>query len=311
MRPTAKNIRTLAAAALLAAACSKDPSAPGTDADASTDPVDTGTDVAQGTDAGAEPDVGAVPDAAAADADMSAPPGSLTESEPNDGATIDEVNALPVGAELQGVIGPGDSDVFAVPSEPGLLYTVTLASAAGGELVPHLTVLDGGRDGESPGADYVKIVRGQTIQFLAMGEGGHLVVVRDARNVDGGSVGGDGFGYTLRVDAQEPAAQGAVDFGSPLTGTLGAPGDVHLWSFDATEGMEVTFDMNAPTGDGRLYVFSVQSGSWIARQDDRALDDPNPLLAAPLFGAGAMYLVVESITEQGGPIGYTIATASP
>ncbi len=262
---------------------------------------DAGSTNATTPDAGEEADSGGTPDAGGEE---------LTEQEPNNGSTATEFNDLPFGANLSGVIASEDVDIFSVPSTAGTLYTVALDLPGGSELQPHITVLDAGRDGDAPGQDYVKIARGNSIEFLAMGSGGHLIIVRDARNVDGGAVGGDGFTYSLRVDGADAAdnTQGAVSFGAQLSDSLATSGTVHLWSFEGTEGQDVVFDMSAPNGDGRLWVYSTATGDWIARQDDRTLGDPNPLLDAPLTASGAMYLVVETISEDVDNVGYTIQT---
>lgn len=238
--------------------------------------------------------------------DMGDPP-SLMEMEPNDGNELDEVNDLPVGERLGGVLTLGDSDIFLVPTQPGAVYEVSLQTT---NIAHHITVIDYGRGGDSPGEDYVKISRGETLQFVSMGEGGHLVVVRDSNNVDGGMVGGDDFTYVVEVRELDPATvtEGALTLGDELSGTLAAPSDVQIWTFDGTAGMDVVFDMSMPNGDGRLYVVATATGDWIARQDNRAIDDPNPLLDAPLTASGAMWLVVEDITESGPPRAYTIQT---
>jgi hypothetical protein len=281
--------------------------------DRSTATADAGRDGAS-EDADSADDTATNPDAGEEDATVpdGGRPITLLEQEPNDGTTVDEVNELPVGTPMSGSIGVDDTDIFATPTEAGKLYTVNLTVERGSQLQPHLTVMDDGRDGDRAGADYTKIVRGTSIQFLAMGDGGHLVVVRDSRNVDEGGVGGDDFGYLLEVSEAEAATavQSSVDFGMSLQGTLARPGDVHLWSFDGTEGTDVQFDMQAPDGDGRLYVFATETGSWIARQDDRTVGDPDPLLDAFLTASGPMYLVVENIAEEVGDIAYTIETSS-
>lgn len=235
----------------------------------------------------------------------------IDESEPNDGTTFDEIDALSTGQAARGFVDAMDSDVFGIATEPGRLYEVTI-DTAGSPLVPHITVLDDGRDGDAAGGDYVKISRGTPLRFLAMGEGGYYVAVRDARNVDGGMAGGADHTYSLSVVELEPAdaTAGAVNFGSTFNGALDGAADVDLWTFDGTEGTFVTFDLRA-TGDmdARLYVFAQSTGSWIARQDDRAAGDPDPVIDAPLTASGPMYLVVENIDDQATAFGYTVEAA--
>jgi hypothetical protein len=238
-------------------------------------------------------------------------PTMLQESEPNGGATFEGINDWPIGAQMSGNIDVSDSDVFFVDATAGAVYTVSLVVDRGSQLQPHVAVFDAGRDGSPAADDYIKIVRGAGLSFLAMGTGGYYVAVRDARNVDGDAVGGADFGYLLTVEESAPQAQ-PLTFPSTLTGTLDGPGGVDLWAFDGAEGMDVRFDFST-TGelDGRLFVFSTQTGSWIARQDNRTAGDPNPLLDAPLFASGPMYLVVESIAEDATSLGYSIDASAP
>jgi hypothetical protein len=63
--------------------------------------------------------------------------------------------------------------------------------------------------------------------------------------------------------------------------------------------------------DGRLFIYSLTEQDWIARNDNRALDDPDPLIDAPLTADGAMLLVVENIEEQASALGYTLSTSLP
>lgn len=315
-----KRLLTIAVMAL-AVGCGKDEPAdndtPGMDAQIGSDASDMGStvpDTAMSPDTGTTTaDATTTPDATSdASADMTSPT-RVEEAEPNDGATLDEVNDFAVGTQMHGNIDAADSDVFQLDAMAGSIYRITLTLDAGSQLDPHVTVFDAGRDGNNAGDDYVKIVRGSTIEVLAMGVGGYFVAVRDARNVDGGSVGGTGFGYALDVDVVDPAAVATpLTFPDTLSGALTSAGAVDLWSFDGTEGMNVLFDFAANGDlDGRLLVFSTTQGSWIARQDDRTVGNPNPLLDAPLSASGPMFLVVENITEDATNLGYTIDASIP
>lgn len=291
--------------------CSSEPAGNNDTPDSGTE-TDTGGRRDMG---GGETDMGDEPDLVRLDMTMADSggdtgtdnPPTLMETEPNDGTELDEVNDLPVAERLGGALTAGDADIFRVPTQAGSVYKVVLES---NNIEDHITVIDNGRNGDSPGEDYVKIARGDTLQFVAMGEGGHLVVVRDSRNVDGAMVGGDDFTYVVEVRELDPAdvTQGALTFGEELTGALAVPSDVHLWTFDGTLGMDVLFDMSMPNGDGRLFVVADATNDWIARQDNRSAGDPNPLLDAPLTEQGAMWLVVEDITESGPPSSYSIQT---
>lgn len=241
--------------------------------------------------------------------------GELVEQEPNDGATLEEVNELPLGASLVGNIDVDDADIFRVPTVGGRAYRVSLEVPAGSALAGHLTVLDSGRGDDAAGSDYVRLSRTGVaadveLDLVAMGDG-HLVVVRDARNVGGAGAGGGGHGYVVRVEELDAgAAELAIP--STLQGSLAHAGALRAYRFDAASGMELTADLSSDGDlDARLFVVSLATGDWIARADDRSATDTDPLLDAPLFGEGEMLLVVENIAEEATSLGYTLAVSSP
>jgi hypothetical protein len=58
-------------------------------------------------------------------------------------------------------------------------------------------------------------------------------------------------------------------------------------------------------------VFSQSTGDWIARNDTGPMGN-DPLVDAPLFATGLMYLVVENITPEATVLGYSLsASKSP
>lgn len=234
------------------------------------------------------------------------------ESEPNDGAQATEIDALALGHVVEGAVGTaGDADVFQVPVPAGTVVEATLTPLDGSTLTPHLTVFDDGRGGHTAGDDYVKIVRAASgevrLQWLAMGQGGYYLAVRDARNVDGQSVGGNSFGYRLSVSPIDRASvtRGALSFSTAQSGTLGSPGAIDLYTFQAQAFQDAQIDLHA-TGDadGRLLVFAASTQDWIARNDNRSASDVDPLLDAPLSEGGALVLVVENVAEQAASLGY-------
>ncbi len=238
----------------------------------------------------------------------------VDESEPNDGATDTEVNDLAVGAIMHGAIGSAsDVDIFRVDTTPGALYRVTLDVPAGSPLDGHLTVLDAGRGGGAPGADYVRLERapdGPTaaLSFLAFGEGGHLVVVRDARAVDGAPEGGAAYTYALTVGEVAPAPA-TLAFPGTLSDALDDVGGVKLYAFTANANADFTVDLSADGDlDARLFVYADSERDWVARNDDRSAGDVNPLLDAFFPVGGSMLLVVESAAESATDLGYTLTT---
>jgi len=273
---------------------------------------DAGVDVAS-PEAGSDAADGGVADADGAS--------ELQESEPNGGATTDEVDDLPLGASLYGGIqDPGDSDVFRVQTQPGKVYRAKLDVPAGSSLQGHLTVIDDGRNGKVAGDDFVKIaVAGSAgsaeLLFLAMGQGGHFLAVRDARNVQGQSVGGPGHDYVLSLLEADVSAgiEGAVlAFPSQSSGQLAHPAALALRPFDGAQGTDVVFDLTASgNSDFRLFVFSKTQADWIARNDDRSAGDPNPLIDAPLTASGSMWLVIENIEPEATTLGFSLSSSMP
>jgi hypothetical protein len=218
---------------------------------------------------------------------------------------------------MTGVIGAtGDADVIRLEGTiPGHAYRARLTTD-GSALDGHLTVLDDGRGDEPAGADYVRLHRtpdggDATVEFVALG-GGVLLVVRDARDVDGGGAGGDD--HTWRVQVEDVTAEvtaPALTVPGTITDALPAAGAVRLYPFAADAGADVVFDLATDGFDGRLFVVSTSVGDWIARNDDRAIDDTNPRIDAPLFEEGPYLLLVESNSEAPEGLGFTLTSARP
>lgn len=247
-----------------------------------------------------------------------AAPAEEMESEPNDGASLTEINEVTVGAVMHGAIGTAnDSDVFHFDAAPGTLYRLQLRADDGSPLLVHLTAMDAGRDGAGAGGDYVKIdIPGSSpanVEVLAMGQGGYYAVVRDARNVGGG--GGEGssaHGYTLSVSIVGQPNVTPLVFPSTNSETLASAGAVKLYSFDGVAGTDFVIDMQASgDSDGRLILFSEATGDWIARNDDRGGGDSDPLLDAPLTASGTMILMVENINPEASSLGFSLTSATP
>lgn len=278
------------------------PSACGGDDDGGSSVVDGGPGSSDGS--GGSSDAGAI----------------VMETEPNDGqeADLSDVDQLVVGGAVSGAIGTaGDVDVFFFDTEPGQLYRLTLVPPNQSELAAHLTVIDAGRGGEAPGLDFVKIDKAESgltssLEILAMGQGGYYAIVRDTRNVDDDAgVGSSSHSYLLSVEQRQIEA-GGVTFPSNMSGTLDTSGSVDLYSFTGTEGDDVLFDFD--TGgdiDGRMWIYAEATGDWIARNDDRAQGDLDPLIDAPLTESGSMYLVVENIEPGATTRTYTVNAQMP
>ena len=245
----------------------------------------------------------------------------VMESEPNGGAMLDEVDPLNANELGVGTIGEAsDTDVWFVDVQPGKFYKVNLHIPEGSELDAHLTILDAGRNDKSAGEDYVKIAIADapegdaSMTFLTMGEGGYYMIVRDARNVGPqmASVGSDAHTYELSMDELDiQDVQGnTLSFDrTVITDALESAGDIKVYPFSANEGNELVVDMVASSDDmdGRLFIYSDTEKSWIARQDDRTIDNVNPLVDAPLFASGVMWVIVENTLPEATALEYSIA----
>lgn len=243
----------------------------------------------------------------------------VMEMEPNDGAMLDEINMWPLESIASGVIAtPGDADVWRIDVPTGQIYTVRLTTPAGSTYQEHLTVIDAGRGNKSPGDDYVKIAQrtassGAALTFVTMGEGGYFVAVRDARDVgeDAPVQGSATHTYEMSIDVVELSdVTASVDvLGGRVTGALSEAGALDIYPFTtAAPGAELRADLraNSDSMDARMIVYSVQEQGWIARQDNRSAGDSDPLLDAPLFGEGQMWLIVENVTPESTMLGYSL-----
>ncbi len=241
---------------------------------------------------------------------------STQETEPNNGTTTSEHGTLTLGGAVTGAVGtPDDVDVFFVDVAPGTLVTATVSGAVDSALQPHLTVIDAGRGSAAAGEDYIKIVKSTsltkslTLSWLAMGQGGYYVVVRDTRNVGGpGGAGGASATYTLTVSS-ETAAPKKLSNGASGVGTLASAGAVQLYEVELAGASNLVFDVKH-TGagavlDGRVIVYSFSESDWVARQDDRTSSDFDPLVDAPLQTTGKHWIVVENLAPTATELGFS------
>lgn len=293
-----------------------------------TSPTDASMDMSTAGDMAMVPDaagdMGSEPEEMGDMEDMAQPAREeVPESEPNNGEMVDQVNTLtPLQIATGAISTPGDVDIWKIDVQPGEIYRVELVAGDDSSLEEHLTVIDAGRGDDPAGDDYVKIAEQfsgdphATLTLFGMGEGGYFFIVRDARNV-GAQMSQEGSAshtYSLRLERLMPAdVQGAslsIDAGD-ITDALSSPGDIRIYPFSASLGDELVADLQAASADeldARLFVYAEQEQSWIARQDNRTVDDVNPLLDAPLFADGQMWLIVENITPTATSLAYTLKT---
>jgi hypothetical protein len=241
----------------------------------------------------------------------------LDEHEPNDGDPLTATNPIAEAAGVRGAIAvTGDVDVFAFASTPGHVYRVS-CTTGGSPLDCHLTVLDDGRAGDPAGDDYARLAAhppgpDAALTFMALGEGGHYVIVRDARAVGGAGEGGADFTYAVTVD---DVTDDDGLFGVPLAfpgahdGALPSPTSLQLHPLDAVADADVVFDV-AAAGDAdlRAFVVSATTGDWVLRNDDRG-SSSDPLLDAFFPEAGPHLLLVEAVADDATDVRYTVTTS--
>jgi hypothetical protein len=283
--------------------------------------AENGASADAGSNGGGDVDAGPTHDAGPGPTD--AGPQTLTEMEPNNGTTVDEVNNLPVTIPLTGAIADAtDADIFLVPTLGGGFYRVHLQTDATSTLTGHLTVMDSGRDGDAAGSDFVRLSRtatpganaAVTLEFMAMGDG-HLIAVRDLGALSGAGSGSNTHTYTLWVEKMDASEASTSAFVAPTTidGALTHAGDTAVYNFfTAADFEDFIFDYST-TGDmdGRLFVVAAATGDWIARNDDRGAGDTNPLIDAPMTESGDLYLVVDNINEEATGLNFSIAVSQP
>ncbi|HEY1099702.1 MAG TPA: hypothetical protein VGF99_12285, partial [Myxococcota bacterium] len=189
-----------------------------------------------------------------------------------------------------------DVDVFHLVDAPaGHAFAARVTGLAGA----HVTVIDDGRSGDAPGSDYVRISDGPALDFMTLGGSVYVVVTAD--------VAGD---YTLDVVDITADVTGAALTSTPLTTSLPTPESIRLLPFAGNEGDDVVFDLAAAGFDARLFV--VANGDWIARNDDRAIDDVDPLIDAPLTAAGPYQLLIECTEpDDAGALDFTLSSTLP
>ncbi len=241
----------------------------------------------------------------------------VDEEEPNGGDPVTATNRIALDQGVRGAVATAnDADVYAFASTPGHAYRARCVTD-GSPLSCHLTVLDDGRSGDPAGDDYVRLAEKPTgpdamLTFVALGQGGHYVIVRDARAVGGVGEGGNDFTYTLAIDdvTEDPTLRGVpLAFPEAHEGSLPEANSVQLHAIDAVENADVVLDIVA-TGDAdlRAFVFSVASGDWVLRNDNRG-SSSDPRLDAFFPEGGPMVLLIEAVADDADSLGYTVTTS--
>ena len=288
----------------LIAACS-DSSSSG-----STDDTDSGTTPPPpprpGTDAGGTTDTDAGDEA-------SAPLTMQTESEPNNGATTTELNAMTLPGQMDGKIDPAnDVDIFGLTQQPGELWEWTLTPTSA-DLAPHLTVFDTAPNNQNPN----RLVAGQPggpakLQQFVLNAGQFVAVVRDTRNVPNASgKGGPTYGYQLVGQKKTPNLV-QVTFPTTKSATLASLSSLDLYTFTGTGGKGFDIVIKAArktvpsTLDSRISLWDVAQKKSIAINDDANGSTPDSQLTSAQPLNGTYILVVENEGTNGADLSYDL-----
>ncbi len=239
------------------------------------------------------------------------------EVEPNNGNSDRDVNILPFNTEVRGAIAePGDQDVFFLDTVPGRRYTVQLNAPLSSAIDGHITIIDTGRDGYAAGGDYQKLSsypQGKNAQadFVALGEGGHFLLLRDRRNLGRATQGSENHTYQLRVTEAEPNDFMGVAplLNTPVEDVLDSASALKLHAIEGSAEELLHVDVQATSFNdmnARVYVFSPQTGHWIARNDDRSGGNTDPLIDVRLTVSEPLLIAVENTNEDARNLRYTL-----
>lgn len=270
------------------------------DADAATDAPRTGRD-------------GSTPaDDAGTDADAAAPLPTATESEPNNGTTTTETNAMTIPGEMRGKLDPAqDVDIFGVALGPGDFWEWTLTPTTA-DLAPHLTVFD-----IAPGSlNPTRLVAGQAgaaakLDHFVLRDGTFVAAVRDTRNVPSGSVGGPTFGYSL-VAKKKPVNAVQVSFPTTKAATLASLSSIDLYTFTGTQGkgfdIVVKADRKAApsTLDSRLSLFDMTTKKTLITNDNASGTTGDSQISSASPGNSTYMVVVENEGTNAADLSYEI-----
>ncbi|MCC6749269.1 MAG: hypothetical protein IT371_16520 [Deltaproteobacteria bacterium] len=297
----------LVSGALLCGACSATTTPGGGDAGGQGDSAAPRVDGAGGDAARADARVtdGARADAKSADQRPGDAAASVSESEPNDGKTTTEVNAIKVPVLVRGSIGVADdADVFTFQAQAGDRLVARVQGQGG--LRPHLAVF--GEKGLGVPASVTSSASGETFaEYYVLKSGAYFVAVRDLRNVGGSSqhVGGPALTYALTVlGLSRPPISATV--GSETKATISPYGTVLVFAFTAQKDEKVDVTVLAKRlvppsdADTRLSLFHPGQAAWLGTNEDLSGSQSDSLLTGNLPFAGTYHAIVENVAAAPG-----------
>jgi hypothetical protein len=272
-----------------------------------------GDDAAQEADAGVFDNDAAVIDGAVPDALI-----QLTEeTEPNNGATLEEVNAVTVPVGMSGAIGTAnDVDIFAVELSEGELLQWTIA-AEDQNMAPHLAVSEATNEAPvtlaygAPGAS-------QSFHHFALKTGLHYLIVRDARNVpsaESQNIGDASVRYAL-TSSPATLSPTNVTIPSRVSHTLPHEFELGIFSFTLSQETDLRIEVFAqrkvPASDidSRLSLYYVTDSSWLITNDNPALDEKDSFVTGVL-PAGEYRVIVDNVDPDAVDLGFELDFSLP
>jgi hypothetical protein len=234
-------------------------------------PVPSGNDAAASFDANVQTDAGSVDASVREDAAVNV----QMESEPNNGATTTELNAMTLPGTMRGAIDPAnDTDIFGIDVAPGQFWEWTAAPSA--DLAPLVTLFDTSTNSLNPTSiGYAAAGAPATVQHFVLRPGKFVAAMRDARNrAPSQNKGGPSFGYALTAKRVASLPAIPVTFPSIKQGKLASVGAVDLYSFSGTMGKGFDVIVRAlrksppSTLDSRLSLYDVTANRAIITNDN-------------------------------------------
>ena len=223
---------------------------------------------------------------------------TIKEKEPNDGATATEYQTVSWPIQITGAIGKAnDTDLFRITAKAGDRLVVKVTPSA--QLQPHLVIFD--QKGKLPTAANAG-PKAIMAEYYMLKSDDLLVGVRDRRNVikPVQGVGGSGFTYTLSITRLKRAPT-PVTISVEKSGTLSPAGTVRVFSYTATQGLDIQLTVKAkklasPSDvDSRLSLFHPGQKAWLGTNDNPSLGVSDSVLKGKMPFNGTYHAIVENV----------------
>jgi hypothetical protein len=233
-----------------------------------------------------------------------APVTTITEQEPNNGATETEHNGITPPVVIQGAIGTADDiDIFSFSAQAGDRLVVEVKS--GGTLQPHLAINDP-KSSLPPGPAVSAGPNDVMAEYYVVKPGLYMIFLRDRRNVGTSQhVGGPSFGYTVSVlPLTRPPVQTSI--GSQQSSSLSPAGTIRVFSFSAVQDdlLDLSVQVSPPSVvDARLTLFHTGQKSWHGTNEDPL--EPTALLQGKMPFSGTYHAIVENVSGDATNLDFT------